>query len=189
LADAPDGDLSRGSEPGDSEANALFALLYGELHAIAERELRRADPGATLSPTTLLHEAYLKLADRSDLRFADRSHFLGYACRVMRRLLIDFARRHRAQKRGGEFVITALAADRAGPAADSSASADRLEQIGAAIDTLAEVDAWLAQLVDLHVFCGMSLVELATLRGVSDRTVQRDWQKARLLLHRALEAP
>jgi RNA polymerase sigma factor (TIGR02999 family) len=189
LTDAPDGDPLRAPEPADSEANALFAVLYGELHAIAERELRRADPGATLSPTTLLHEAYLKLADRADLRFADRSHFLGYACRVMRRLLIDFARRHRAQKRGGEFVITALPEDRVGLPDDSSPSADRLEQIGAAIDTLAGVDRRLAQLVDLHVFCGMSLVELAALRGVSDRTVQRDWQKARLLLHRVLESP
>jgi RNA polymerase sigma factor (TIGR02999 family) len=187
VADAPDGH-PEASEPADlGEANALFAVLYAELHAIAERELRRADPGATLSPTTLLHEAYLKLAERADLRFADRSHFLGYACRVMRRLLIDFARRHRARKRGGEFVITALPAERAGLPDDHSASADRLKQIGEAIDTLAGVDPWLAQLVDLHVFCGMSLVELAALRGVSDRTVQRDWQKARLLLHRVLE--
>jgi len=190
LADAPDGDLVRAAEAADPQAaNALFAALYGELHAIAERELRHADPAATLSPTTLLHEAYLKLADRADLRFADRSHFLGYACRVMRRLLIDFTRRHRARKRGGEFVITALPADRAALPDDSSASADRLERIGEAIDTLAELDPRLAQLVDLHVFCGISLVELAALRGVSDRTVQRDWQKARLLLHRVLEAP
>ncbi len=167
----------------------LFALLYGELHAIAERELRRIDPGATVSPTTLLHEAYLKLASRTDLRFNDRSHFLGYACRVMRRLMIDFARRHRAAKRGGEFVITNFPTNEAVAPGDDPAPPERLEEIGAAVDALAEVDPELAQLVDLHVFCGISLVELAALRGVSKRTLQRDWQKARLLLHRALEGP
>jgi RNA polymerase sigma factor (TIGR02999 family) len=166
-------------------SDELFALLYAELHAIAERELRRADPGATLSPTTLLHEAYLKLANRPELQFTDRAQFLGYSCRVMRRLMIDFARRHRAQKRGGEFVITAFPTD--GAASDEATSHDRLERLGEAIDALAAVDGRLAQLVDLHVFCGLSLVELAALRGVSDRTVQRDWKKARLLLHQALE--
>lgn len=187
MADEADGDLVP-AEAGDREAaDALFATLYHELHVIAERELRRGDPAATLSPTTLLHEAYLRLADRADLRFADRSHFLSYACRVMRRLLIDFARRQRAQKRGGEFVMTALPTEGAAAPDDEPTVPERLQQIGDAVDALAEVDPRLSQLVDLHIFCGVSLAEVAALRGVSDRTVQRDWQKARLLLHRALE--
>jgi len=177
--------LPRGAQ---ESIDLVVARAYQDLRAIAHRRLALLGHD-TLSTTALVNEAYLKLADRADLRFADRAQFLGYACRVMRRLLIDFARRHRARKRGGEFVITALPADRVALPDDSSASADRLERIGEAIDTLAELDPRLAQLVDLHVFCGISLVELAALRGVSDRTVQRDWQKARLLLHRVLEAP
>ncbi|HEX5387615.1 MAG TPA: ECF-type sigma factor [Gemmatimonadales bacterium] len=185
--DAPIGELVRTADSGNPEAvRTLFAELYRELHAIAARELRRANPAATLSTTTLLHEAFLRLSARDDLRFTSQAHFLAYACTSMRRLLIDFARCRRAQKRGGEFVITTLPPD-AGAAADADAFAgDRLDQLNEALDSLAEVEPVLAQLVDLHVFCGVSLVEAAALRGVTDRTVQRDWQKARLLLHAVL---
>jgi DNA-directed RNA polymerase specialized sigma24 family protein len=103
----------------------------------------------------------------------------------MRGLMIDFARSRRAKKRGGELHITAAWADL--EAAEAAVPAADLEQLGAALDLLSRADAELAQLVDLHFFCGFSLTELAALRGVSRRTVQRDWLRARLLLHRLLQ--
>ena len=182
--DAPIGELIRTADAGDSDAaNALFATLYRELHAIAERQLHRG-PELTLGTTTLLHEAYLNIASREGIHFADRAHFLAYAARAMRGLMIDYARRQQAKKRGGEFHITSADGD-LGARADL-APAGPLEDLAVALDTLGEVDPALAQLVDLHFFCGFSLVELADLRGVSERTVQRDWRKARLLLHRTL---
>lgn len=174
-------------QPDDAAAPAdLFSALYRELHAIAERELRRGGRDLTLGTTTLLHEAYLNMAGRPGLEFASRGHFLGYAARAMRGLLIDYVRRRRAQKRGGEFHLTSSGAEPAAP--DAGTSVEELVQLSDALDTLAGLDPALAQLVDLHFFCGFSFTELAGLRGVSVRTVQRDWRKARLLLHRTTEA-
>ena len=166
-------------------SDALFSALYRELHGIAERELHRGGTELTLGTTTLLHEAYLNISQREGIQFASRGQFLAYAARAMRGLMIDYARRRRAKKRGGEFHITSSGADAAAPS--EVAAPDELEQLGSALDTLAGVDAELAQLVDLHFFCGFSFSELAGLRGVSERTIQRDWRKARLLLHRTLQ--
>lgn len=184
--DAPIGQLIRSADAGDGAAvTALFASLYRELHSIAERELHRGGSGLTLGTTTLLHEAYLNIVQREGVHFATRGQFLAYAARAMRGLMIDYARRRRAKKRGAEFHITSSGVDLA--AADSPGPAEELEQVGTALDTLAGVDPELAQLVDLHFFCGFSLGEVAELRGVSERTVQRDWRKARLLLHRTIQ--
>ena len=184
--DAPIGQLIRTADAGDPEAgSALFAGLYRELHAIAERALHDGGSDLTLGTTTLLHEAYLNIAKREGAQFATRGQFLAYAARAMRGLMIDYVRRRRAQKRGGEFHITSQGIESA-PASGPGSSTD-LEQLGAALETLAGVDPELAQLVDLHFFCGFSFVELAALRGVSERTIQRDWRKARLLLHRTLQ--
>jgi RNA polymerase sigma factor (TIGR02999 family) len=186
---APIEGLVQTADAGDPEAaGTLFATLYNELHEIAERELRRGGSELTLGTTTLLHEAYLNLASRDGIRFADRGHFLAYAARAMRGLMIDYARRRRAKKRGGEFHITAGTSEEAIANSDpaSAEPAEPLERLGEALDTLAQVDPALANLVDLHFFCGFPLVEIAALRGVSERTVQRDWRKARLLLHRTL---
>jgi RNA polymerase sigma factor (TIGR02999 family) len=184
--DAPIGQLIRTADGGDPDASsALFAALYRELHTIAERELRRGGSELTLGTTTLLHEAYLNITRREGVQFATRGQFLAYAARAMRGLMLDYVRRSRAKKRGGEFHITSSGADQAAaPAADSAAE---LEQLGAALDRLAGLDAKLAQVVDLHFFCGFSFGELAELRGVSERTVYREWRKARLLLNRALQ--
>ncbi|HUF34743.1 MAG TPA: ECF-type sigma factor [Gemmatimonadales bacterium] len=185
--DAPIGQLIRTVEAGDgAAAPELFNALYRELHGIAERELHRGGLELTLGTTTLLHEAYLNIAGREGVQFATRGQFLVYAARAMRGLMIDYARRRRAKKRGGEFHITS-----SGPEAaplEGPQSAEELAQLGAALDTLAEVAPGLAQLVDLHFFCGFSFGEVAELRGVSERTVQREWRKARLLLHRAIQA-
>lgn len=182
------GELIRTAEAGNgAAASELFAVLYRELHAVAERQLHRGGAHLTLGTTTLLHEAYLNIASREGVSFADRAHFLAYAARAMRGLMIDYARRRRAQKRGGEFHITSSGVDAVSD--DAAAPAEPLEELAAALDTLGAVDPVLAQLVDLHFFCGFSFVELAELRGVSERTIQRDWRRARLLLHRTLQEP
>jgi RNA polymerase sigma factor (TIGR02999 family) len=185
--DPPIGQLIRTADAGDgAAATQLFAALYRELHAIAERQLHQGGGELTLGTTTLLHEAYLNISQREGLQFATRGQFLAYAARAMRGLTVDYARRRRTKKRGGEFHLTSgthLVPD------EDSMSAEELEPLAAALDTLAEADPELAQLVDLHFFCGFSFVELAGLRGVSERTIQRAWRKARLLLHRTLQQP
>ena len=164
------------------EHGVLFASLYGELRRIARRELKRR-AGVSLSATTLLHESYLKVKQRADAAFPDRQHFLAYAARAMRTLVIDHARNRQAQKRGGAFELTTLPTE----VPEQAAEAIELERLGAAIDALAQHDPALAQLVDLKFFCGYSLIEIAAMRGVSERTAQRDWDKARILLKRTLE--
>lgn len=165
-------------------ARELFGLLYEELHRIAELQLRRGVPGATLGTTTLLHEAYLNVSGRDGVAFSGRAHFLAYASRAMRGLLIDYARRQQAIKRGRQLEIT-LEGDVA-PGIDALQSADELQELGDALEELATLRPALAELVDLHFFCGFSFLEIAGLRGVSERTVQRDWRKARLLLQHFL---
>jgi RNA polymerase sigma factor (TIGR02999 family) len=170
------------AEPG--AIDALFAMLYQELHRLAEASLRRAGSGITLSPTTLLHEAYLNITGRDDVAFPDRGRFLAYASRAMRGLVIDYTRQRQAKKRGRLLEIT-LADD--GPvSAEALRTGEELSRLGDALDELARLAPGLAELVDLHFFCGFSFSEIAVLRGVSDRTVQREWRKARLLLHHAL---
>ncbi len=168
---------------GERKSEQLFAALYGELHRLAEHHVRR-NAGATLGPTTLLHEAYLSMSARDAAAFPDRSRFLAYASRAMRGLVIDYARRGRARKRGRHLQIT-LDAD-AEVCASNIGIGEELATLGDALSELSALDASLAELVDLHFFCGFSFVEIAALRGVSDRTVQRDWRKARIVLHRSL---
>jgi len=171
-------DLSAEQAPG-----ALFASLYAELRSIAQRQLQRSGGGLPLSATTLLHEAWFKVQQRADAAFPDRNHFLAYASRVMRNLVIDFARNRQAQKRGGAFEITRLPTQ----VPEQVAEVAELERLSGAIDTLEGLDCKLAELVNLKFFCGLSFVEVAAMRSVSERTVQRDWEKARVLLQRALE--
>ena len=176
--------LIRRADQSDREAtDRLFALLYQELRRLAEHNLRRGGSALTLGTTTLLHEAYLNIAGRGHVGFADRSRFLAYASRAMRGLVIDYVRRRRALKRGRQFEIT-LTDDEL--PADAVAKTAELERLGEALDELAELQPALAELVDLHFFCGFSFAEIAELRGVSDRTVQRHWREARLLLHETL---
>lgn len=167
-------------------ADELFTMLYRELHSLAERHLSHQGAGFTLGATTLLHEAYLSIANRGDLRFPDRARFLGYASRAMRGLIVDYARRRQAKKRGGEFHITRTDGLEA---PDPKSLLTDLDALSEALDELAQVEPELAQLVDLHFFCGLTFGEIAVLRGVSERTVQRDWRTARLLLHRTLTEP
>lgn len=171
------------AERGDAAATAaLFETLYRELHRLAKRQLHAHAAGATLSATTLLHEAYLDIS-RRDPAFPDRARFFAYAARAMRGLIIDYVRERRAVKRGGEFHLTQLDTEIAESAAQES---DDLARLGDALDELARADAPLAELVELKFFCGFTFAEIAAMRGTSERTVQRDWAKARLYLHDAL---
>ena len=173
LADLP-------AEGNGSANSRLFASMYSELRALAERQVRR-NASAPLSPTTLLHEAYLGISAGNAV-FPDRAHFMGYAARVMRGLIIDFARENRALKRGAGFRITALRTEI--PAAVTDAG--ELTRLSDALDELARREPRLAEMVDLKYFCGFSFDEIAAQRGTSVRTVQRDWEKARLLLFQQL---
>lgn len=160
----------------------LFATLYAELRAHANRELRRY-PDMQVSPTTLVHEAYLNVVGRENVRFEDRPRFLGYVARAMRGLLIDFTRQRMALKRGAGFHITQLTTQI--PA--ETVNTERLMRLSEALDSLATLDQRLAEVVDLKYFCGFSFAEIGALRGASERTVQRDWDKARLLLYQQLD--
>jgi len=173
------------AETGDPAAkDALFATLYGELHRLAQSHLHRSAGPLTLGATTLLHETYLNIASRDELAFPDRARFLAYASRAMRGLVIDYLRTRNASKRGGELTFTSLDEAQEQPAEEH---ADLLA-LSAALDRLATLDPPLAELVDLKFFSGFSFADIAGLRGVSERTVQRDWAKARLILYTYLQA-
>ena len=175
-------DLIASSDGGDrAAAEALFAALYRELHQLARRQLAKDGGQLSLGATTLLHEAYLDMSGRPGATFADRARFMGYAARVMRSLIVDHARQRRALKRGGAFEITALETG-----LDVAAPVAELDALSAALDELGAVDPRLALVVDLKFFCGFSFVEIAAMQGVTDRTVQRDWEKARIFLLGAL---
>ena len=171
------------AEQGDRPAaEALFSALYSELHRLAKRELARQGLPASLSATTLLHEAYLDMAARDGPSFPDRARFMGYAARVMRGLVIDHARERHAQKRGGLFEITSLDTE----AMENAADHRELVQISEALDELVKVEPALAEVVDLKFFCGFSSAEIGAMRDVSERTVQRNWERARIYLHRKI---
>jgi RNA polymerase sigma factor (TIGR02999 family) len=173
------------AENGDNAAaDTLFSTLYSELHRLAKRELARWGTPASLSVTTLLHEAYLDIAAREGQSFPDRARFMGYATRVMRGLIIDHARSRNAIKRGGQFEITSLKTD----SGENLVDAKELSAISDALDQLAKVDPKLAELVDMKFFCGFSFAEIAALEKLSERTVQRRWEKARIYLHRNIRA-
>ena len=172
---------------GGQASEALFGALYRELRGLARRELARSGPGASLGATSLLHEAYLDVAQREGLAFPDRARFLTYAARVMRGLIVDGLRRRQARKHGGGFEITSLDGKDMGNAAPLSEVED-IERLGVALDELAAVEPEIAQVVDLKFFCGFTFTEIASLRGVSERTVQRHWDKARIYLRQAVRA-
>ena len=138
---------------------------------------RNAGP-ITLSATTLLHEAYLNIVERNALAFPDRNRFLGYASKAMRGLIIQYVRHRTAEKRGGGLTFRSLTDAEAAPAPTPD-----LERLNAALEELAAIDPQLVELVDLKFFCGFTFSEIATMRHVSERTVQRDWAKARAVLH------
>jgi RNA polymerase sigma factor (TIGR02999 family) len=184
-----------GSEPGTTgpiptapplapaAAEALFPELYEELRRIAHRQLGAERTGHTLSTTALVHEAYVKLADQTRARFHNRSHFLAVASQAMRRILVGYARKVRADKRGGRWQR--LDFDRADIPVDDRAEA--LVALDGAMERLAELNPRLSRVVECRFFGGMTEEEVAAALGVADRTVRRDWIKAKGWLMRELK--
>jgi RNA polymerase sigma factor (TIGR02999 family) len=170
---------------GHESLDRLFPLVYKELRAIAHRQLRAHGGGhATLSTTALVHDAYLKLVDQSRAEWKDRAHFLAVASLAMRHVLVDRAKARNAAKRGGGQRRITL--DEASIAVDDQA--DALLQLNEALDQLARLEPRLVRVVECRFFGGLSEEEIAEALGVTTRTVQRDWAKARMLLRRMLES-
>jgi RNA polymerase sigma factor (TIGR02999 family) len=169
---------------GDSAAmDKVLSTLYQELHAMARRQLA-GQQGQTLDATALVHEAYLKLIGRREAHFEDRAHFFAYAASAMRSVVVDYARQRLAQKRGGDLHrVTDLPEDIEGGL--------RLDEDMLGLDTaltkLAEVDERLAQVVEMRYFGGLSELEIAALLKRSERSIRRDWQKARMFLLASLQ--
>jgi RNA polymerase sigma factor (TIGR02999 family) len=160
----------------------LFVSLYDELRRLAKRKLRQGGAPHSMGATTLLHEVYLTVHGRDGVVFPDHARFLAYASRAMRGLIIDYARSRQAIKRGGGFEITSLPTEVPGAAMESS----ELERLSDAVERLAAADPRLAEVVDLKYFGGFSFAEIAAMRDMSERTVQRDWEKARIFLHKIM---
>jgi RNA polymerase sigma factor (TIGR02999 family) len=164
-----------------ASGDRYFSLLYEELCRLAVRELRRHG-GVALSPTALLHETFLAVSLSRSVEFTDRERFMAYVSRAMRGIVIDFIRRGNAWKRGRGFEIVSLTDEiEAGPTRDI-----QVEQLREALDLLAAEQPRLAECVDLKFFCGFSFRDIAERWKVSERTVLRDWDKARLQLNRLM---
>lgn len=169
---------------GDEAAlRQLTPLVYDELHRLAERCMRAEQAGHTLQTTALVNEAYIRLVDSSRVRWQNRGHFFAIAAQLMRRILVDFARRRRYQKRGGNCLHITLAE---GLDVATNVNAD-LVAVDAALQELSKLDARKAQVVELRFFGGMTLEETADALKVSTDTVGRDWRAAKAWLTRELK--
>lgn len=176
-------EMLKRAQGGDRAAlDQLFALLYDELRGVARGRLRGHPPDATLRTTALINEAWLRMAAQEDLAFEDRSHFFAYASRVMRTVLVDHARRVSREKRGGDAVRVSLQ-DQDLPVEQQ---ADFLLGLDAALTRLASRAERACRVVECRYFGGLTEEETAEALGVSNRTVRRDWVKARKWLYRAL---
>jgi len=161
----------------------LFPLVYEELRRIAHRQLQREWQGHTLDTTALVHEAYLKLVDQTRAGFTDRAHFFAVAANAMRRILVDYARRYLADKRGGAPRRVTLTDDML----VAEERADTLLAINDALLELSRIDERLSKVVECRFFGGLTEEETAEVLGVTARTVRRDWTKAKGWLHRTLK--
>ncbi len=157
----------------------LLPLIYDELKRLAGNYLRRERSGHTLQPTALVHEAYLKLVDINQVNWQNRAHFMGVAANQMRRILIDYARQHNAEKRGNEFQIVGLD-ENIDKAAEQSLELVALDD---ALNELAKVDAVKAKIVELRYFGGLTTEETAEVLGVSPITVKRHWRMTKAWLY------
>ncbi len=173
-------DLANGDR---SAADRLMPLVYDELHALAERYMRRERPGHTLQPTALAHEAYLRLIDQSRVDWKSRAHFFGVAAEMIRRILVDHARKRAAAKRGGG-VDRVEASEAADPSQKSPVDLLALDE---ALQELRQLNERQSEVVDLRFFGGLSVEETAHVIGVSPRTVKGDWHVARAWLRNHME--
>jgi len=169
---------------GDRDAvDRLMVVMYQELRQLAHRRLNASPRGQTLETTGLVHESYLRFLNAGSLRINDRGHFMAYASRVMRSIIIDLARAHGAERHGGGMLQVTLNTQ----VADSAATSDeQLMRINEALEELSQSEPRLVQVVEMRYFGGLTENEIAGLLGVTERTVERDWRKARMLLGVAL---
>ena len=177
--------LAYDQSDGSPEAlERLMPVLYDRLREMARRHMRAERAGHTLNTTALVHEAYLKLVDQTRLTWKNELHFYAIASRVMRNILIDYARLHRAQKRGGGRPVTSL--DNKNIALEERA--DELLALDEALTRLADFDERMAQVVEYRFFGGLNIEETAAVLDVSPRTVKRDWKRAKAWLYSELRA-
>lgn len=178
-------DLIHRAQQGDAQAGeALFAATYRELRQLARARLRAGGRNTLLDTTSLVHECYLRFASAKRLSLQDRVHFMRWAGRVMRSLIVDFARRRKAGRRGGDATHVSLTAQ---VADGGTAGEQEILRVHEALDDLAKLDERMAHVVEMRYFGGMMESEIADALGVAERTVRRDWEKARLWLAEALE--
>ncbi|MGY6518665.1 MAG: ECF-type sigma factor [Lysobacteraceae bacterium] len=175
--------LSAAREGDRGALDQVLATLYRELHQMARRQLG-GQRGHTLDATALVHEAYMKLAGRSEAQFDDRAHFFAYAASAMRSVVVDHARQRMAQKRGGDLHrVTELPED----AGSTIRLDDDMLALDDALNRLASVDERLAKVVEMRYFGGLSEAEIAAAMDRSERSIRRDWQKARMFLLASLK--
>ena len=174
--------LKAWSDGDQSALDRLMPLVYDELHRLARRHMRREKPGHLLQTSALVNEAYLRLVDASQVHWQNRAHFFGIAARLMRRILVDDARRRHRDKRGGQMIQVPL--DEALSAPQEQAA--NLVALDDALKTLAAIDPRQSEIVELRFFGGMSIEETAEVLKVSPTTVQREWRAAKAWLYRAL---
>ena len=169
---------------GDRAAlDRLFPLVYGSLRELAHRKLTSGRTGDTISTTVLVHEAYLKLTGSAHHTYQDRIHFFAVASRAMRQILVDYARRRAAVKRGSGAIAVSLDPD----ALPDPGRAEELVALDEALSKLERLDERLGRMVELRFFGGLSVEEAGEVLGVSPRTIKRDWRRARAFLYRALK--
>lgn len=176
--------IHRAQEGDAGAADALFSATYDELRRLARARLHATGRHGTLDTGSLVHESYLRFAAAGRLRLQDRVHFMRWAGRVMRSVIVDFARRRKAGRRGGGAVRVTLT-DHLAPG--TLPPEDEILRVHEALERIASLDGRLVQVVELRYFGGMSDVEIAEALDITDRTVRRDWEKARLLLREALQ--
>lgn len=172
--------LAKLSDGKEEDSAKLVALVYADLRAIAARCMRGERPDHTLQATALVHEAYLRLAGEAGIEWQNRGHFFAIAAKVMRRILLDYAREHRALKRGGAAARVTLD-DALMVAADQL---DNVLAVDESLERLAAVDPNQSRLVELRFFAGLSVEETAEVMGISTATVKREWSHAKAWLQR-----
>jgi RNA polymerase sigma factor (TIGR02999 family) len=178
-------ELIHRAEKGDADAaDALFAATYADLRKLARTRLRAGGRNTFLDTTSLVHESYLRFARAGQLQLQDRLHFMRWAGRVMRSVIVDFVRHRKAGRRGAGIDHVTLTTQ-IGAAAPGGA--DEILRVHEALEEMASFNARMAQVVEMRYFGGMTEPEIAEALGITDRTVRRDWEKARLLLREALK--
>jgi len=176
--------LLRASAGDESAREQLFAVAYSDLRIQARARLRGGGRNTLLDTTSLVHESFLRFLQAGKLERADRGHFFAYAASVMRSVIVDFARHQQAERRGGDLQRVTLDTDLGDKLA---AEETQVVQVHEALERLERADPRLAKVVEMRYFVGMSEAEIGQALGITERTVQRDWQRARLLLAVALD--